>query len=107
MSLTPLTRNFASATCRVFLDRDVFSGGASSSFALSKCYRVGDTKTLKRSRLPRSDNDYNNIKMLDLDLDPNFLFARSICRAPECVAEADVSGTDPPEQDIAVPLGVT
>ena len=62
---------------------------------------------LKRSRLPRSDNDYNNIKMLDLDLDPNFLFARSICRAPECVAEADVSGTDPPEQDIAVPLGVT
>ena len=33
MSLTPVTPNFASVTRRVFRDRVVFSGGASSRFA--------------------------------------------------------------------------
>ena len=59
MSLTPVTRNFASVTRRVFRDRVVFSGGASSHFASSKCFRVGDAKTRKRSRLPSSANNHN------------------------------------------------
>ena len=54
MSLTPVTQNFASVTRRVFRDRVVFSGGASSRFALSKCFRVRDAKTRKLSRLPSS-----------------------------------------------------
>ena len=55
MSLTPVTQNFASVTHRVFCDSVVFSGGASSRFTLSKCFRVGDAKTGKRSHLPSSD----------------------------------------------------
>ena len=54
MSLTPVTRNFASVVRRVFRDRVVFSGAASSRFASSNCFRVGDAKTRKRSRLPTS-----------------------------------------------------
>ena len=46
--------NFASVTRRVFRDRVVFSGGASSRVASSKCFGVGDAKTRKRSRLPSS-----------------------------------------------------
>ena len=55
MSLTPVTRNFASVTRCVFPNRVFFSGGASLRFASSKCFRVGDEKTQKRSRLPSSD----------------------------------------------------
>ena len=55
-----LTRNFASVTRRVFRDRVVFSGGASSRFASSKCFRVGDAKTRKRSRLPSSGKMLHN-----------------------------------------------
>ena len=47
----PVTRNFASVTCRVFRDRVVFSSGASSRFASSKCFRVGDTKTRRRENV--------------------------------------------------------
>ena len=46
-----LTRNFASVTRRVFRDRVVFSGGASSRFASSKCFRVGDAKTRRRENV--------------------------------------------------------
>ena len=57
MSLTPVTRNFASVTRRVFRDRVVFSGGASSrrqnAFASGTRRREG-AKTRKRSRLPSS-----------------------------------------------------
>ena len=52
--MNPVTRNFASVTRRVFRDRVIFSGGASSRFASSKCFCVGDAKMRKRSRLPSS-----------------------------------------------------
>ena len=51
MSLTPVTRNFASVTRRVFRDRVVFSGGASLRFASSKCFRVGDAMTQRRENV--------------------------------------------------------
>ena len=54
MSLTPVTRNFASVTRRVFCNRIVFSGSTSSRFALSKCFRVRGAKTRKSSHLPNS-----------------------------------------------------
>ena len=44
MSLSQVMQNFVSMTRRVFRDRVVFNGGASSHFASSKCCCVRDTK---------------------------------------------------------------
>ena len=46
-----MTRNFASVTLRVFRDRVIFSGGASSRFASSKCFRVEDATTRRRENV--------------------------------------------------------
>ena len=56
MSLAPVTQNFPFVTERVLRDRIIFSGGTSLCFASSKCFRVRDAKTQKRSRLPSSAN---------------------------------------------------
>ena len=47
----PVTRNFTYVACRVFRDRVVFSGGSSSRFASSNCFRVGDATTRRHENV--------------------------------------------------------